>query len=377
MQTEKTPLRFSYEHQNPLPLPSEEGWIGRKVTAIPKALYFGVILTVMELAEALFNLPRSSKQTQLHLFNAACYLQEAWGWLVTLFSDQLGQKIVLESQFMRNCYENPVKVTKTAPKRATHTNPLTQEIEELSNKKMNGDLAGVYITTNESNPLETQEILKKHPIKVNSCHIGFSGWHNLDIMAERHSSYGVICDFNPKNALLLEETLRLVRLSESREEFLKKMGPYLEKNRRVFSPNIANGGICVCPFEETNRQLDTPGSWLSSDRSYQHIRRLALEDKVALVTEDVRNTATFKKLVALLRRENLVVDTLYMSNIPQYMKERKHRLDYTESVRTLIEDETLVIQCPIYGPSTDLDQLRQEVVTGKTLLQTPVRCLYA
>jgi hypothetical protein len=105
---------------------------------------------------------------------------------------------------------------------------LSKEIRKLTTDLPWSSEGMVYLGTNETNTASVAEILTSTPLQAGGCHIGFSGWHNFDIMTMRKSERGIICDINPRNALFLEAMLGLVRTAvgsasnplKPREEFL-------------------------------------------------------------------------------------------------------------------------------------------------------------
>lgn len=89
---------------------SIEGWLGRKITALPRAIWSGVVQPIFHLALAiLIGIPKiclgKSEYLKVQLYNGARDLQEAYGHLVTLIHDRHGQFHVQESQFQKFCYQ--------------------------------------------------------------------------------------------------------------------------------------------------------------------------------------------------------------------------------------------------------------------------------
>ena len=106
-----TYAKFSKEYDSPTASYKEkEFWLGRKVVALPLALWSAVVKTIYHLVRAVLatlnicsnhRLPR----VQAHVYSVARDLQEAWGWLTTIFSTKYGQYHIQESQFQKYCYE--------------------------------------------------------------------------------------------------------------------------------------------------------------------------------------------------------------------------------------------------------------------------------
>lgn len=245
-------------------------------------------------------------------------------------------------------------------------NPLCTRIRSFNNDSCNDSVIGVYITTNEVGLETTNSVLRSHPRKPLSCHIGFSGWYNFDLMALRKSSYGIICDFNPQNRRFIEKTVQLLRESPSRQLFIAKLTKFLQGDRSIeFSPNVTRSPIN--PVDEINEELTRNGSWLCNDESFLYIRSLAMLDTIAAITVDIRDSTPFRKMTRLFQDNGIAIDSLYLSNISFYMFSGEDRTAYLNTVHSLIEDDTLIIHCPelIDIPS---DSPAQQVDLGKRFL---------
>lgn len=165
---------------------------------------------------------------------------------------------------------------------------LSARLSRCTNNLCKGCVAGVYITTNESKADESISQLMQKPRIAHACHIGFSGWHNFDIMAARHSEYGLICDFNPNNKKFIEATLLGLKKTKSREEFIEVIGFGCDKIFQggidFFSPNMSSEldgeDKILLPSEEISRDATKERSWLFSDESFNYIKELAVHGRI-------------------------------------------------------------------------------------------------
>lgn len=237
-------------------------------------------------------------------------------------------------------------------------NKIAQELMCFNNRRVKGQVNGVYITTNESNLEATAQTLKDHPRpSQTTLHIGCAAWHNLDMMCARRSDYGLIIDFNPKNAEFMEKTMELVKLSDSRELFVQKIVGYLNglqgEERRIFFHKDQTG----LPTERIEQELRREASWLGSDENYRFVRQLACDERLVALTEDITHWETFSQMRAYFDKSGLVVDTLYLSNICQFMRTPAKEEAYKKTVECLQSKETLLISCPIVkAGETNLEQ---------------------
>jgi hypothetical protein len=232
---------------------------------------------------------------------------------------------------------------------------LSRRLRDLSNESCSGKVIGVYITSNEAGIEEARRVLKDTPKVQGGCHIGFSGWHNLDIMAERRSDHGLICDFNSDNKRFIEKTLTVLKGAETREGFAREMVRTVQKIEQVFSKNLRDRGLMAPPpfsppldgvlfdtKDEIRNELQREGSWLAKEESFQYIKSLAKRDLIAVITGDIRDTERFQKITKIYHDNAIPVDSLYLSNICDYMKEADKE-KYIATVSSLTGFETLVV----------------------------------
>jgi hypothetical protein len=79
-------------------------WQGRKIWAIPQALWTGVVMTTYHLGRGiLLDLPRAcfgnTDALKISAFKVARYLEQFLGWLITLFNDRVGSYLIVDGLF--------------------------------------------------------------------------------------------------------------------------------------------------------------------------------------------------------------------------------------------------------------------------------------
>lgn len=90
---------------------NQKGWAARKLQAIPKALYSGVIKSICHLVKAiLFVMIGRFESGKANLFSSARDLQEAAGWIRTLTNDKEGSYLIATATFMKSCYDIKINV---------------------------------------------------------------------------------------------------------------------------------------------------------------------------------------------------------------------------------------------------------------------------
>lgn len=130
------------------------------------------------------------------------------------------------------------------PHKAPHfikQDPISRHLRKHDNKEIQfpfPNQAGVYINTNEHGVKHIFDQMDSLDRVPESIHIGFSGWHNFDIMARRESSRAIICDINPENALFMHYTLKYLIRCNSKNEFIEKMTQVVKKNNMKVTEQI-------------------------------------------------------------------------------------------------------------------------------------------
>ena len=114
----------------------------------------------------------------------------------------------------------PTKSRKPPISRLTFSekaDPLSKKILALDNTSYQSttysSLFGVNITSNEIGTKKIYEALSQFKASKNSCHIGVSGWYNLDVIATRRTERGIIFDSNPEVALFFDHTFRCIMVN--------------------------------------------------------------------------------------------------------------------------------------------------------------------
>ncbi len=263
--------------------------------------------------------------------------------------------------------------------------PLSKKLRKFRNPALTlPQGSGVFLTTNEVRTRQIAERLLETPPVPHACHIGFSAWHNFDIMALRKPEYGIICDYNPASTFFMQETLEILRTSTSRHDFVAQITQLIEAHEKacymdsfhpvrktekvfgiLFSPNVIDSEDtykgCVTVADELRVELTRQGSWLSTDENFQRIQTMAKKDNIVCLTEDICASETFQKMRSLLNDNGVQIDSLYLSNIAGCVENREA---FKQTVQALTEEDTHVViaKTPLIG-----SDLEQRFVEGATL----------
>lgn len=229
----------------------------------------------------------------------------------------------------------------------------------------------------------------KDYIKVNElrCHIGFSGYFNFDIAYWRKSDRLILCDINPTQVIFMKQTIKSIKENKNRQLFKDDMIHYskmkdkefvIEMTNKSYHKNYKHHGMIYSPnistdesyknlneftnesifISQLNYELNRKGSWLYDDNGYDYIRHLAINDLIAIFCEDIIAFPS-QKIKKLLLDNHIVVDTIYTSNIYDFIR---HYNAYNTFIQLLCAPKTLVIESELRVG------LCQTVVTGDKLL---------
>ncbi|MDP8212658.1 MAG: hypothetical protein P9X22_05115, partial [Candidatus Zapsychrus exili] len=172
-----------------------------------------------------------------------------------------------------------------------------------------------FFHTNESKFDEMlSELWGSTPFYENEIrvHIGTSGLQNLDIMASRKSQYGIIIDINPEVMELFKIISNIMKQNDTVNAsiFTKKLSErikdhYAQKKVGVLSVKVGN-----LLYNLENFMF----GFVKYEKTFQHIRKMFIEDRIIAINQDYFNSDFFNKLNEWLNKNKPFADTLYVSN---------------------------------------------------------------
>lgn len=250
-------------------------------------------------------------------------------------------------------------------------NVISKGLAAFDSADVNGIVNGIYMTTNETDLAVTRQLLREHPRPSReTIHIGCAAWHNLDIICERKSSYGLIFDFNPENANFIRKTIEIIAASDSREAFKQGIANYLNSLEGVQRKLFFHWDQLETPPERVVRELSREGSWLHSEETYRYIKSLVSNNRLVAINEDITNVEKFSEVRKFLDRNGIAIDTLYLSNICNFMKTSANKNAFMESVKRLVNRDSIFINCPTRRQknTNDVILLKQKAILGREIL---------
>jgi hypothetical protein len=208
-----------------------------------------------------------------------------------------------------------------------------------------------YISCNEQEQAATLTKLASDPSSIPrklKVHLGFSVWFNLDLIAVTKPSYGILCDYDDKIMDIYQGIIESLAKSTNRREFVRHFGLFLEQNcENLFALTKEE----LSNFFNIQNELTRPGSWLASQDSFQVIKDLSTEGRLLFLNLDITDTqGIFPSIRDWLDKNNLELDTLYGSNIIDWLKDDQKQLQYRLNLKTISTENTRFIQAYAHVP---------------------------
>ncbi len=201
-----------------------------------------------------------------------------------------------------------------------------------------------YIGCNEKEQAATLAALATNPSKTDPqkrVHIGFAVWFNLDIMALTKPAYGILCDYDNKVMDVYQGIGESLKKSGNRREFATNFEMFLNQNsERLFSLPPAE----IIKLFNIQQELTRPGSWLASEESFQTIKNLSQRGCLLFLNVNILDKQSFLGFKSWLDTNHLELDTLYTSNIIDWLQDGLQRQSYLLNLQTISSPNTRFVE---------------------------------
>lgn len=162
-----------------------------------------------------------------------------------------------------------------------------------------------------------------------TCHVGVSGLFNYDMMAARKSGFAILLDINPNVIKVHKIVIELLKDMDiaTRHDFMAKFMTRLRSdsvNLMVFDLRL---------FQALERQLEQEHTWLGTDEAFEHIRLLAIADRIVPIELSLADTKNLAAIAQAIRSADYRVDTLYTSNVIEWIMQASPRQE-VENAKT-------------------------------------------
>ncbi len=202
-----------------------------------------------------------------------------------------------------------------------------------------------YIGCNEEKQSEILQLVDEtsHIAADQRVHVGFSVWFNLDLISVSKPAYAIICDVDNHVMEIYEGIQNCLLESESPDSFVHKFRLFLIENADRFFSGLPEEEISK--IFDVNAELRRPGSWLMSQDKFAVIKSLHEKGRVLYLNLDITDQkGEFERIHAWMRDKDLALDTLYVSNIVEWLKTSEARAAYIGNLTKITGANTRFIQ---------------------------------
>ena len=233
-----------------------------------------------------------------------------------------------------------------------------------------------FITTNEEGAEQMLDILSGLPLNGNAM-LGVSGFFLLNAAGERAS----FCDEETgkiDTLILIDNSIRvedfwqrvqpIIIQAENRGEVTQKIiNLLIERKDQYYSghPNPKETSTKSAQYQITklNKEIESRNSWLSTDETFKRIQDIFRANRFVFKRIDLYDTQSITQLTDLLAQQGIRLDSVYVSNIAEYVTSDAQRESYRHSVKKLVEDKPLLI-FTLPRKCVDREPLQQIVVNN-------------
>ena len=247
---------------------------------------------------------------------------------------------------------------------------LEEKIRSIPRVLSQGPL---YLNSNEKHQQKTLYALTKQPLCGNAI-IATSGLFALDIVAHRLQApstekyatikHIILFDLSTRVVAFWQKMKRIIGESSSKEECFQKIendifdyAPYYMEHFKCSDPSSTLLEACQMSVNQLAHAIFAKTSWLSSDESFQRIQAIFLQKQFAVLSLHLADALSFKSLNKELKLNDIVVDTMYFSNIIEMAKGRSNEATQTlhnlmvKSIESVTHSDTLLVDAETHTAS--------------------------
>lgn len=216
-----------------------------------------------------------------------------------------------------------------------------------------------FFTTNEKGSGETIRLLAHLPPRGNTM-IGVSGTFSLDLLAARMSAPSgihsirnfIVVDKSPL-VKLFWESLSLImtgNLEESpphRLDVLVKINALIRRHQKAFfaatHSKLPPYTAAAIEWDKFKGKIKDETSFASSDEKFKLVQSIFREGHFKFLQMDMADSDSFVALGEALKAHDLHPDTIYVSNIEEWVKDIGHHDDFNRSLSAIKKVDSIVV----------------------------------
>ena len=228
----------------------------------------------------------------------------------------------------------------------------------------------VYVGCNELQQTETLHYLMLTPSSIpqeRRVHLGFSIWFNFDLISITKPAYTIICDYDTKAIDIFEAIGKGLVHCEDRVSFAEYFTKFLSDNsNHLFSLEPTE----VHKIFNVRNELERSDSWLYKEERFQFVRELHLKGHTLFLNLDITDEeGVFNQIQHWMEENRLILDTLYASNIIEWLHTDHKKQVYLKNLKMVSSDKTRFIQA--YKPQDKKGEPVQFIGFGIDSIKIP------
>lgn len=214
----------------------------------------------------------------------------------------------------------------------------------------------IFLTTNEGLHEEVLIELQREPVIGNTfldshggnTFIAVSGFCGLNIASVRGDESEnpakidtiIILDRSLRVQNFWEKMKEIITSSNTRHEVIDKLEELIFSE--LFKVKGMPSHIKYDPLTDLRGEILAGNSWLSTTRRFNVIKQIFANKRFIFKRIDVTDLKSMQSLKEALLKNNRKVDTLYISNIPEYLKADQFE-SFKQGISELVEDKIFVV----------------------------------
>ena len=190
-----------------------------------------------------------------------------------------------------------------------------------------------YLLCNETNQTEALNQIEAYARRLprpGGVHIGFSSWFNFDLLSVMSSTYAIILDIDPKLYFVHEKLSAALIKSERPDIFIDN-----------FLDSFSEAEENILPFPKSylrkllEAELVKGRSFLSQLHTFNRIRTMCSEKRIFFGCADITDHQAMEAVANWCRKRELSVDTIYISNISEWLLRGRNKAALDKMVKIL------------------------------------------
>lgn len=262
--------------------------------------------------------------------------------------------------FFKKHYFEGRSVIVISPKKLKIASNL-QELENINEQTKDAGFKGnsIFVDITSQGGEEAIKVLKNLDrksekennkiIAAKTCHFGVACFVNFSLAAATKAEKIILLDYDPIVVKFNKIAREILIVASTREEFKQKLIDVCQQEdeicQRNFYPKTQNDSIKI---DNLSRILDIDESFLANEDDFNHIKKLAEENKIHIYQGSIYEHNIVKAIVGLTKQEGYIFDTIFISNVYDWDSDYKKRQLLRKNIKIISNDNTKIIEVVPY-----------------------------